>query len=145
MLPTFDKKPGWPLRHSDSAQNWWDLNKTIPIASEFESTFGDRDRGKNGNAKPARQHPRSVTRYDSLPTINEPPDTARTATASVALTEESYLPMGSKTDKVRLCIKRWKKISFSRSHISTSSVHDDFEVSSSLVDNSFYCQPFKTG
>lgn len=127
MLPAFEKKPAWFLKRD--SQNWWDLNKTVPTASEFDSALGDRDRNKN--SKP-RQYSRSITRHDSLPTIIEPPETARTGTASIALSEECNSSLGSrteKTEKFRLCIKRWKKISFGRSHASASNVHDHFEVS----------------
>jgi len=125
MLPAFEKKPAWFLKRD--SQNWWDLNKTVPTASEFDSALGDRDRNKN--SKP-RQHSRSITRHDSLPTIIEPPETARTGTASIALSEECNSSLGSrteKTEKFRLCIKRWKKISFGRSHASASNAHDHFE------------------
>ena len=129
MLPAFDKKPSMFVRRD--SQNWWDLDKTVPTVSEFESAFGDRDRSKNNKT---RQQSRSITCHDSLPTIVEPPDAARTGTASVSLSEECNLSLGlraEKAEKLRLCVKRWKKISsMSRPQASTTSFQNHgFEVS----------------
>lgn len=126
MLPAFDKKPSMFVRRD--SQNWWDLDKTVSTASEFESTFGDRDRSKNNKTR------RSIACQDSLPTIVEPPDPARTGTASVSLSEECNLSLGLRTEKaekLRLCVKRWKKISsMSRPQASTTSFQNHgFEVS----------------
>ena len=126
MLPAFDKKPSVFVKRD--SQNWWDLDKTVPTTSEFESAFGDRDRIKNNKTR------RSIACQDSLPTIVEPPDAARTGTASVSLSEEWNSSLGlrsEKTEKLRLCVKRWKKISsISRSQASTTSFQNHgFEVS----------------
>ena len=119
MLPSFDKKSGWfPKRDS---QHWWDLNKTPSSTSEFE-----RDRDRNKLPSRSRNQTRSITHQNSLPTIIEPTDAVRTNTTSV--NEECSGSKTGKTDRVNFCIKRWKKVGLGRSHASTSSVHDHFEV-----------------
>ena len=124
MLPSFEKKPS--LKRD--SQNWWDLNKTVSTASETETLSSERDRSKN--PVKSRLQSRSIVRHDSLPTIIEPPDTVRlSGTTSVALSEECNQSLGSRNEKIRLCIKRWKKISVSRSNASTTSFHNHMEVS----------------
>ena len=131
MLPAFDKKPSQFVKRD--SQNWCGLDKTVPTASEFESAFGGRDRSKNNKA---RQQSRSITCYDSLPTIIGPPDSPRTGTASLALSDECNLSLQGlrteKAEKLRLCVKRWKKIgSMSRPQAAstTSILNHGFEVS----------------
>ena len=133
MLPAFEKKSGLVFPKGDP-QTVRELNKTIATAYEFESLFGERDRNKNLQS---RQHSRSITRYDSLPTImataSDP--TARTGTTGMAMSEDGNMSLAPRTEKggkVGLCIKRGKKISLNRSHTSTSSFHGYFEVSWSL-------------
>ncbi|KAK2563144.1 Cyclic nucleotide-binding domain-containing protein 2 [Acropora cervicornis] len=118
MLPSFDKKSGWfPKRDS---QNRWDFNKTPSSTSEFE-----RDRDRNKLPSRSRNQTRSVTHQNSLPTIIEPTEAARTCTTSV--NEEFNGSKTEKTDRVSVCMKRWKKVGLGRSHASSSSVHDHFE------------------
>lgn len=118
MLPSFDKKSGWfPKRDS---QNRWDFNKTPSSTSEFE-----RDRDRNKLPSRSRNQTRSVTHQNSLPTIIEPTEAARTWTTSV--NEDFNGSKTEKTDRVSALMKRWKKVGLSRSHASSSSVHDHFE------------------
>lgn len=135
MLPAFEKKSGLVFPKRDS-QILRELNKTIATASEFESPFGERDRNKNLKS---RQHSRSITRYDSLPTImvtaSDPTARTYTGTTGMVMSEDgnmSSAPRTEKGGKVGLCFKRWKKISLNRSHTSTFSLHGCFEVSWSL-------------
>lgn len=126
MLPSFDKRSGWIVKRD--SQNWWESNKNVSSAQDFESgPFSDRDRTK----MPSRSRHQSRSRQNSLPTIIEPPDTARTGTESVALNEECHTSLGSRIEKVeraRFCMKRWKKIGLSRTHASSSSsVYNHFE------------------
>lgn len=131
MLPAFEKKPNLFVKREN--QNRWDFNavKNVSNAADVElNTVGDRDRAvKNHSNVKSRLHSRSVVRHESLqslPTIKEPPDTTptRTAPGSVALNDEYSQSSGPKNENLRVCVKRWKKISLSKSH--TASIH--FEV-----------------
>ena len=128
MLPAFEKKSnGFGKREN---QNWWESNalKSVPNTSEVETpAVVDRDRAKNSKS---RLHPRPVVlrqeSLQSLPTIKEPPEPTRTAPGNLAMNgDESSHSFGSRNENLRLCIKRWKKISLSKAN--ASSVH--FEVS----------------
>lgn len=129
MLPAFEKKSNWFGKREN--QNWWELNalKSVPNTSEVETpAVGDRDRVKNSKS---RLHSRPVVlrqeSLQSLPTIiKEPPEPTRTAPGNLAMnSDESSHSFGSRNENLRLCIKRWKKISLSKAN--ASSIH--FEVS----------------
>ena len=128
MLPAFEKKSNWFGKREN--QNWWESNalKSVPNTSEVETpAVVDRDRAKNSKS---RLHPRPVVlrqeSLQSLPTIKEPPEPTRTAPGNLAMNgDESSHSFGSRNENLRLCIKRWKKISLSKAN--ASSVH--FEVS----------------
>lgn len=127
MLPAFEKKPNWFVKREN--QNWWESSgsKNVSNAIEADPAVVDRDRVKNSKS---RLHSRPVViRHESLqslPTIKEPlAEAAKTAPGSVAMSDESSQSFGSKNENLRLCIKRWKKISQSKA--TASSIH--FEVS----------------
>ena len=128
MLPAFEKKSNWFGKREN--QNWWESNasKTVPNANDVESpAVGDRDRAKNSKS---RLHSRPVVlrqeSLQSLPIIKEPPEPTRTAPGNLTMNgDESSHSFGSRNENLRLCIKRWKKISLSKAN--ASSIH--FEVS----------------
>ena len=128
MLPAFEKKSNCFVKREN--QNWWELNalKSVSNTNELETpAVGDRDRGKN--SKP-RLHSRPIfLRHESLqslPTIKEPPEPTRTAPGSLAVSGDEYSQsFGSRNENLRLCIKRWRKISLSKAN--ASCIH--FEVS----------------
>ena len=99
--------------------------KNVINVTDVECSVTERERAKNTKS---RLHSRSSHRHDSLPTIKEPsaPDLTRTSTPSTAaVSDEGGQLLGSKNEKVRLCIKRWRKMGLSRSNASTF----HFEVS----------------
>ena len=128
MLPAFEKKSNWFGKREN--QNWWESNasKSVPLTNEVETpAVCDRDRAKNSKS---RLHPRPVVprqeSLQSLPTIKEPPEPTRTAPGNLAMNgDESSHSFGSRSENLRLCIKRWKKTSLSKAN--ASSIH--FEVS----------------
>lgn len=128
MLPAFEKKSNWFVKREN--QSWWESNalKNVSNANEVESpAVGDRDRAKNSKS---RLHSRPVVlRHESLqslPTIKEPPEVTRTAPGNLTMNgDESSQSFGSRNENLRLCIKRWRKISLSKAN--ASSIH--FEVS----------------
>lgn len=130
MLPAFEKRP-YMCSKRDMNPNWRELNavKNVSNAAEVECTVADRDRNKSNKS---RLHSRSIARNDSLPTIKEPPappDLTRTTTPSAAMNDECSQSFGSRNENIRLCIKRWKKISLSRSNTSSNASSVHFEVS----------------
>ena len=131
MRPAFEKKP---LVKRDG-QNWWEMNKTSPNTSDFEALLTERDRSKNLKTR-LQSRITTVARKDSLPIITEPPDQTcfSRAAPSLALSEECNQSLGSRNEKIRICIKRWKKLSSNKSSVSatcplTTGCHDHFEVS----------------
>lgn len=132
MRSAFEKNP---LVKRDG-QNWWEMNKTSPNISNFEALSTERDRGKNLKTR-LQSRTTTVARKDSLPIITEQPDqTCLTRAApSLALSEECNQSIGSRNEKIRICIKRWKKLSSNKSSVSatcpllTTGCHDHFEVS----------------
>ena len=133
MRPAFEKKP---LVKRDG-QNWWEMNKTGPTTSDFEALLTERDRGKNlKTCTRLQSRTTTVARKDSLPIIAEQPDQTcfSRAAPSLALSEECNQSLGSRNEKIRICIKRWKKLSSNKSSVSatcplTTGCHDHFEVS----------------
>ena len=134
MRPSFEKKP---LVKRDG-QNWREMNKTSPNTSDFEALSTERDRGKNLKTCTRLQSRTTCTvaRKDSLPIIAEQPDQTcfSRAAPSLVLSEECNQSLGSRNEKIRICIKRWKKLSSNKSSVSatcplTTGCHDHFEVS----------------
>lgn len=130
VLPAFEKKSNWFVKREN--QSWWESNalKSVSNTNEVETpaALGDRDRAKNSKS---RLHSRPVVlrhqSLQSLPTIKEPPEPTRTAPGSLAMNgDESSQSFGSRNENLRLCIKRWRKISLNKAN--ASSIH--FEVSS---------------
>lgn len=132
MRPAFEKKP---LVKRDG-QNWWEMNKASPNTSDFEALLTERDRSKNLKTR-LQSRTTTVARKDSLPIIAEQPDQTclSRAAPSLALSEECNQSLGSRNEKIRICIKRWKKLSSNKSSVSSTcplitGCHDDhFEVS----------------
>jgi len=128
MLPAFEKKSNWFVKRE--SQSWWESNalKSVSNTNEVETpAVGDRDRVKNSksrlHSRPAVLRPESL---QGLPTIKEPSEPTRTAPGSLSINgDESSHSFGSRNENLRLCIRRWKKISLSKAN--ASSVH--FEVS----------------
>ena len=129
MLPAFEKKSNWFVKREN--QNRWESNASKSVSmntNEVETpAVDDRDRAKNSKS---RLHSRPVfLRHESLqslPTIKEPQEPTRTAPGSLAMSgEESSQLFGSRNESLRLCIKRWRKISLNKAN--ASSIH--FEVS----------------
>ena len=133
MRPAFEKKP---LVKRDG-QNWWEMNKTSPNSSDFEALLTERDRGKNlKTCTRLQSRTTTVARKDSLPIIAEQPDQTcfSRAAPSLVLSEECNQSLGSRNEKIRTCVKRWKKLSSNKSSVSatcplTTGCHDHFEVS----------------
>lgn len=126
MLPSFEKRP-YLFSKRDTNPNWRELSavKNVINVTDVECSVTERERAKNTKS---RLHSRSSHRHDSLPTIKETsaPDLTRTSTPSTAaVSDEGGQLLGSKNEKVRLCIKRWRKMGLSRSNASTF----HFEVS----------------
>lgn len=130
VLPAFEKKSNWFVKREN--QSWWESSalKSVSNTNEVETpaALGDRDRAKNSKS---RLHSRPVVlrhqSLQSLPTIKEPPEPTRTAPGSLAMNgDESSQSFGSRNENLRLCIKRWRKISLNKAN--ASSIH--FEVSS---------------
>lgn len=133
MRPAFEKKP---LVKRDG-QNWREMNKTSPNTSDFEVLSTERDRGKNlKTCTRLQSRTTTVARKDSLPIIAEQPDQTcfSRAAPSLVLSEECNQSLGSRNEKIRICIKRWKKLGSNKSSVSatcplTTGCHDHFEVS----------------
>ena len=128
MLPAFEKKSNCFVKREN--QSWWESNalKSVSNTNEVETpAMGDRDRAKN--SKPRLHSRPTVLRHESLqslPTIKEPPEPTRTAPGSLTVSGDEYSQsFGARNENLRLCIKRWRKISLSKAN--ASSIH--FEVS----------------
>ncbi|XP_078371606.1 uncharacterized protein LOC144655264 isoform X1 [Oculina patagonica] len=123
MLPAFEKKPNWFVKREN--QNWWESNalKNVSNATEAEHTVGDRDRAKNSKSRLSRPFVARHESLQSLPTIREPlaEATLRTAPANVTMNDECSQSCGSRNENLRVCIKRWKRVSLNRA--TASSIH----------------------